>query len=316
MKNSRAHFQMVKRHNKKLIRNILRNSQTIGVSELTKETGLSYPTVANLIKELIQDNEVIEVEETVSNGGRPAAQYRLNPEYKYGVVMNLSPKVIKYVVVDVLCNEVERGKFDVTDDKITPEDLISHVSYIKKKYDNLASLALGIPGVAIEDDIRFLDLFPELEGTKLSRRMREELGVRMVAENDSNAMALAEIRGEESFAHIVYVGHCVGCGIVINGELFRGCDGYAGEIHPICEHLDDPVLAMVETIKFVTGVLNLKRVYISADCDINPVRVTGGLKKIFEKDMLPEIEFVKDADKVYIEGLIERLLIIWREEIE
>lgn len=315
MKEKVAHFELVKQQNKKTVRNVLRDKYAVGISELAQETGLSYPTVSNLIRELLETGEVREHTMTVCKGGRPATQYCLNAEYQYGVTMILEKNGLSYVVVDVFCKEVERGIFAQVQEDMTPEVFLTNVKQLKQKYPNIKTIALGIPGVAIENDIKFLDIFPNLEGTGLAQKLKEELDIRLVVENDSNAMALAHIDGEESFAQVIYLRKCVGTGIVINGSLFRGIGGYAGELESICQNLQEPVPAMIEVVKNITGVLNLGKIYLSADCEIDICAVTEGLCAVFSAEKIPELIVEKDPEMIYEKGLIERLLIIWREQI-
>lgn len=310
-----AHFEMVKQQNKKTVRNVLRDKHAIGISDLAHETGLSYPTVSNLMKELIEAGEVIEHTQTVCKGGRPATQYSLNAEYQYGVTMILEKNGLNYVVVDTFCNEVERGTFALINDNITTKDFLSNVKKLKQKYPNIKTMALGIPGVAIENDIKFLDIFPDLEGTELSQKLKDELDVKLVVENDSNAMALAQVNGDESFAHVIYLRKCVGTGIVINGSLFRGIGGYAGELESICQNLQESTPAMIEIVKNITGVLNLGKIYISADCELDTDAIIKGLHAFFSAERIPKLILVNDPELIYEKGLIERLLIIWREEV-
>lgn len=310
-----AHFELVKQQNKKTVRNILRDKHAIGISDLAHETGLSYPTVSNLMKELFEAGEVIEHAQTVCKGGRPATQYSLNAEYQYGVTMILEKSGLNYVVVDTFCNEVERGTFALIHDNITRSEFVSNVKQLKEKYPNIKTIALGIPGVAIENDIKFLDVFPDLEGTELAQKLKDELDVKLVVENDSNAMALAQVNKDESFAHVIYLRKCVGTGIVIGGSLFRGIGGYAGELESICQNLQESTPAMIEVVKNITGVLNLGKIYISADCELDTDAIIEGLHAFFSEEKIPELIIVNEPEVIYEKGLIERLLIIWREQV-
>ncbi len=310
-----AHFELVKQQNKKIVRNVLRDKSAIGISELAQETGLSYPTVSNLLKELSETGEVREHTTTVCKGGRPATQYCLNAEYQYGITMILEKNGLSYVVVDVFCKEVERGIYAPVQSDMTLDEFLTNVKQLKQKYSNIKTIALGIPGVATENEIKMLDIFPNLEGTELSQKLKEELDIKLVVENDSNAMALAHVEGEESFAQVIYLRKCVGTGIVINGSLFRGIGGYAGELESICQNLEEPVPAMIEVVKNITGVLNLGKIYLSADCELDISAVMEGLGAIFSAEKIPELIIEKHPKMIYEKGLIERLLIVWREQI-
>ena len=62
----------------------------------------------------------------------------------------------------------------------------------------------------------------------------KRLGYPVLVENDVNTLAIAELwfghgRGVDNFVVIV-AGHAVGIGIVVNGAIYRGSDGAAGEL--------------------------------------------------------------------------------------
>ena len=68
----------------------------------------------------------------------------------------------------------------------------------------------------------------------LASMFSEKLGVPVALTNDANAAALGEMtygaaRGMKNFIEIT-LGPGVGSGIVINGQLVYGCDGFAGEL--------------------------------------------------------------------------------------
>ena len=68
----------------------------------------------------------------------------------------------------------------------------------------------------------------------LASMFSEKLGVPVALTNDANAAALGEMtygaaRGMKNFIEIT-LGTGVGSGIVINGQLVYGCDGFAGEL--------------------------------------------------------------------------------------
>lgn len=71
--------------------------------------------------------------------------------------------------------------------------------------------------------------------------LQERLGVKVVLDNDGNVAALAELRqgAGRGCKNMVYVAVStgIGSGIVINGDLFRGSHGWAGE----CGHMIDTV---------------------------------------------------------------------------
>ena len=75
----------------------------------------------------------------------------------------------------------------------------------------------------------------EWEGiVPIGKKFEEALGIPVVVTNDANAAAVGEMtygaaRGMKNFIMIT-LGTGVGSGIVVNGQLVLGCDGFAGEL--------------------------------------------------------------------------------------
>lgn len=101
-----------------------------------------------------------------------------------------------------------------------------------------AIAAAGIDCAGLIDGERgFLHVSPNLEGWKnvpLRDVFERALGVPAIVENDANAAAYGEWamgagRGMRNFVCLT-LGTGVGGGIIINGALYRGSSGFAGEI--------------------------------------------------------------------------------------
>lgn len=76
--------------------------------------------------------------------------------------------------------------------------------------------------------------------------LEERLGVQVVLDNDSNAAALAEHRrgAGRGLRNMVYmaVSTGIGSGIIINGDLFRGSYGWAGESGHMLDTPDEGIM--------------------------------------------------------------------------
>ena len=110
---------------------------------------------------------------------------------------------------------------------------------------DIRGLGVGLPGAVdvqtgrIGPDIQNI---PELANIPLRTILQERTGLRVVVDNDVNALCLAEwIFGQASgLSHVamVAVGTGVGGGLILNGSLVRGASGYAGEIGHISVEMD------------------------------------------------------------------------------
>jgi predicted NBD/HSP70 family sugar kinase len=104
-------------------------------------------------------------------------------------------------------------------------------------------MALPAP-VDREHDILHSTTFPgpgwALPGLHPAQELRNQLDVPVEADNDANLAALAELVGgaAEGCSHFIYVKAAagIGCGLVLDGKVYRGADGTAGELaHIIVE---------------------------------------------------------------------------------
>ena len=110
-----------------------------------------------------------------------------------------------------------------------------------------APIGIGVPGV-VDPYTKHVQSPPNLPGwdsVPLQSMVSEALGVHVVVENDANAGAIAELRAGagKTLNNFLYVtlGTGVGGGIIIDGKLYTGPHGDAGEIGHlyIASSLDD-----------------------------------------------------------------------------
>jgi predicted NBD/HSP70 family sugar kinase len=108
---------------------------------------------------------------------------------------------------------------------------------------NIAGVGVGIPGRAQRGRITFMPNIKALEGFQLTGFLEKTTGKRVILQNDSECFALAEHMfgaGRKAQNMIgVIIGTGIGSGIIINGRIYSGSRGYAGEIgHIILERGD------------------------------------------------------------------------------
>lgn len=114
------------------------------------------------------------------------------------------------------------------------DDLVSAIQSLRA--DDTVAVGIGIPGL-IEKNTGTIVTLPNIrgaEGFALEQSLQERLKLKVTVDNDANCFALAEAVVGAGKGHDVVVGITmgtgVGGGIVIDGKLFRGHHGFAGEI--------------------------------------------------------------------------------------
>lgn len=128
------------------------------------------------------------------------------------------------------------------------DKVIETVKEILVKYEATLDEVKGI-GICMPSYIEFEKGYIRLTSAMVNIKdfamrdyMEERLGVPVVLDNDSNVAALAEYRqgSGRGCKHMVYVAVStgIGSGIIINGELFRGSHGWAGESGHMIDTVD------------------------------------------------------------------------------
>ena len=317
-KENPAHFDLVKKQNSRIVRNLLKEGDTISISKIAEMAGLTYPTVLGLLKELADSGEVKVSKEAKSTGGRPGVQYELNSDFQYALVIYFDDWELRGEVYDAKGNSTGAVYVNRVSKEIGVSDIVQIVRRIKEEYPRLSAMALGIPGAVCETDIVYLPKFPCLQGKKLAEMIEDELQIKVFIENDINAVAFAESINMDNFAHIVYVDGdcCIGVGIVMQGELVKGNHGYAGELEYLCGNMKNQKVTFSMSIAVLTCVLDLPHILISGNfcTEKNLQMIIDDLKTKIPEERIPAIHIVEGISGKYEAGLLKRVFRYWEEK--
>jgi N-acetylglucosamine repressor len=240
--------------NRNLVFNVLRNG-AVSRAEVVRTTGLSPATVSSIVSELMESGLVNEIGQGKSRGGRPPLVLRINDERNYAVGVKIMRPGIFIVVTDiraeVLYSEmVELDWGPVTDDRTLsargphePSSVLERICVAIEEaaaragvgMSKVVGIGIGLSGL-IEPGTgtcRYTPLFGWTD-VQVAAPIAKRLERPVMLENDCNALTVAEQwfgrgQGVDDFV-VVAVGEGVGAGIVIDGNLYRGADGAAGEI--------------------------------------------------------------------------------------
>lgn len=231
---------VVKKGNKSLILDKIKDSSPISRATVASQTGLNKGTVSSLVSELIEDHLIYESGPGKSSGGRRPVMLLFNNVAGYSIGLDLGVNYLLGVLTDLDGNvhqekmltftnltykEIETKLFSIIDYLISGAPASPH---------GIVGIGIGVPGiVAMNGEILFA---PNLnwESIDLKTVLENRYNLPVIIENEANAGAYGEKKfgaGKE-FKNIIYVsaGIGIGVGLILNGDLYRGNNGFSGEL--------------------------------------------------------------------------------------
>ncbi|HMK91676.1 MAG TPA: ROK family transcriptional regulator [Thermoleophilia bacterium] len=211
-------------------------------AEIARLSGLSKPTVSLALARLV-DAGLAHATGRTSGGKGPSAQlFELNPGSGWVVGIDVGRRFVRAAVADITgglaVRRDERARARSSRALVAQIGAIGHrvAADAGIAWDSVTAATVGSPGVLVpaSGQLERAANLPGWGSAGVADAIRQQLGTTVSFENDVNLAALGErARGagrEVGNFVLLWVGTGVGLGIVIDGELYRGAGGAAGEI--------------------------------------------------------------------------------------
>ncbi|MBY9080601.1 ROK family transcriptional regulator [Paenibacillus sp. HN-1] len=220
-------------------------------AELSRRTGLSKPTVSSAILQLIERGLVRETGRGDNSQGRKSTLLEFNRTCYYVLGIDLGATRIRTALGDLegqLCGfrQTPMPKEGMQGAELQALILAEAEALLLEQgmtWRSIQAATIGIPGIVDTASGEVSQLVPPLPGAEqsLSRaQLNALLPVRVETENDVNLAALAEftIQGGAESGPLLYfsLGEGTGGGLVLNGAIFHGFRGAAGEFANMTLH--------------------------------------------------------------------------------
>jgi glucokinase-like ROK family protein len=234
--------ERVRKVNKSILLNTLRLRAPISRARIANLTGLNRGTVSNIVNDLIEEGLVAEEQQEQSGIGRPAISLRLRPDAGAVIGVEIGVDFIAVLLTNFVADTLWETRVQTSPtqpqsqiidqaEQLTDQALsIAHQAHLRP-----LGLGLGVPGL-VNTRQGNLIIAPNLHWRDVPLRLmwNQRFHLPIYIENEANLAALGEYyfgvaRGVENFIYLSS-GIGLGGGIVIDGKLFRGSSGYAGEI--------------------------------------------------------------------------------------
>lgn len=228
--------------NDRLALRLLQQQGPLTAGKLKQLTGLSRPTVADLVERLTVSGLITVVGESGEQRRGPNARlYGIVADRAHLAALDVRTESVSVIVADLLGRELAAESVPIGGDTGTGPALEQAVGLVERVVkeagaERLHTVGIGAPGLIdpVTGELRDSTGLPEWH-RRLVAALQERLPrARVTVENETNLAALAEqrdgaARGRDTFV-LLWLGHGTGAAVVLDGTLRRGASGGTGEI--------------------------------------------------------------------------------------
>lgn len=242
-----------KENNLSIILRRLMTGQDCTRVKLAAQTGLAQATVTKIISQLM-DAGIVSEEESIGAGvGRRAVRLRLLGEQFVVAAVRINRDTICGTLVDMnrrtgTCAQCSISFEEGTSDSVRKLKALLHTLMDASKVP-VCAIGVAVPGPfsCHTGRISLMSGFPGWDQIDLRAALEEDFPVPVFLEHDANCGAMAESwdRDMDSRENLLFVAADmgIGAGMILDSRLYRGKDGFAGEIGhasicydgPLCE---------------------------------------------------------------------------------
>lgn len=223
---------------------LLRETGSCSKADLVRASGLSAPTITNVVGDLLAADLIKPLGEGESNGGRPPDMISFKAERGCVLAVKITADSVSFLLVDLNGKQLDAQEMPLAGRKTTPdaicvligEEVRRLLRKHKQKREQLLALVVSVPAITNVDEGMVLSIstLENWRSVPLRAKLQKIVDCLVIIENDTNLAAQGErfcgaAQAEESFI-LIHIGPNVGAGIVLGGQIYHGSQWSAGEI--------------------------------------------------------------------------------------
>jgi glucokinase len=223
---------------------LLRETGSCSKADLVRASGLSAPTITNVVGDLLAADLIKPLGEGESNGGRPPDMISFKAERGCVLAVKITADSLSFLLVDLNGKQLDTLEMPLAGRKTTPDAICLSIGdevrrllrKHKKKREQLLALVVSVPAITNVDEGMVLSIstLENWRSVPLRAKLQKIVDCLVIIENDTNLAAQGErfcgaAQAEESFI-LIHIGPNVGAGIVLGGQIYHGSQWSAGEI--------------------------------------------------------------------------------------
>jgi predicted NBD/HSP70 family sugar kinase len=240
-------LESLRRLNRLRVIRALRDEGQISRADIARRTGLSRSTVSSLVADLQADGLVVERPEPGSahgaQGGRPPILLSFDASAGAAVGVDFGHSHLRVAVSDLASTILSERTQPLDTDHDAQEGLdaaaelvVGALADAGVERSAVIGAGMGLPGPIEQGEgvVGSSAILPGWIGMTAETEMRRRLEIPVMVDNDANLGALAEAAfgaGRDA-GDLIYlkVSSGIGAGLILNGRLYRGSHGLAGEL--------------------------------------------------------------------------------------
>jgi predicted NBD/HSP70 family sugar kinase len=236
---------LARKYNSASILDHIRLHAPLSRASLAKHTGLTRSSVSRIVDQLLSQNLIHEIGSQMEKVGRPGTLIELNPAGGAALGVEIRVDYVSVVLTDFIARILWRQHVNLPDESDlsaylqASEKLISAAIAASRQF-GLQPLGIGVGVWGLVDvqkgEVRFA---PNLKwrDVPLKQLWEQRFGLTVFVDNEANAAAMGEfylglpknVKDVDDFIYLS-TGIGLGGGIISDCKVFRGWNGYAGEV--------------------------------------------------------------------------------------
>jgi len=249
--------QNVKSINKHTVLDLIRFSPA-GTSrvEIARRMGLTRAAVTSIVNDLMQTGIIREAGGINVHNGRPPVVLEIDPTRGFVVGIDFGATHLTILVADLGAHILQEAEIPININD-GPQACIDQANHLLRELlakagrelTDINAIGVGVPGPIVSDAGMVLapPIMPGWDRFPIRDTLVKMWGCPVSLSNDSELGALGEWaagagRGEQNLAYIK-IGTGIGAGLLLEGQIYRGVTGSAGEIGHLTIEENGPLCA-------------------------------------------------------------------------
>jgi glucokinase len=223
---------------------LLRDAGSCSRADLTRASGLSAPTITNIVNDLRAGGLIEDVGEGESSGGRPPDLIRFHARHACLLAMEITTSGLAFLLTDLDGETIGTTQQAFIPGRTSPAEVCAQVADCvrdllranRRKRSDLLILVVSVPAITdVEQGVVVsISSLQDWRAVPLREMLARYIPCTILLENDMNLAALGErykgaAQGVRDFV-LITIGQNAGAGLMLNGAIHHGCRWSAGEI--------------------------------------------------------------------------------------